>query len=190
APAAAPDLLAPELRSLNTAAIVVDDTRIALGKIARAHRRAWAGERRRLVAITGSAGKTTTKELTRCALAMAGTTHAAEGSLNNETGLPLTLLGLRLFHQFGVVEMGMRGLGQIEYLTKIAEPDVAVVVNAGSAHIELLGSTDAIAQAKSEIWLGLRPGGTVVLPAGDLRLEYWARQHQPTARHVTFGEGD
>jgi murE/murF fusion protein len=187
APAAAPELLAPELRSLNTAAIVVDDTRIAVGKIARAHRRAWA---KKLVAITGSAGKTTTKELTRCALTMAGTTHAAEGSLNNETGLPLTLLGLRLFHQYGVVEMGMRGAGQIEYLTKIAEPDIAVVVNAGTAHIELLGSTDAIAKAKAEIWLGLRAGGTVILPAGDARLEYWAKEHQPKARHVTFGEGD
>jgi len=168
-------------------AIIVDDTRIALGKIARAHRRAWA---HKIVAITGSAGKTTTKELTRAALAMAGTTHAAHGSLNNETGVPLTLLALRLFHQFGVVEMGMRGLGQIAYLTRIAEPDIAVVVNAGTAHIELLGSTDAIAQAKAEIWLGLRPGGTVILPAGDVRLEYWAKQHQPSARHVTFGEGD
>ncbi|HEY5946065.1 MAG TPA: UDP-N-acetylmuramoyl-tripeptide--D-alanyl-D-alanine ligase, partial [Kofleriaceae bacterium] len=190
APAAAPELLAPELRTLRTAAIIVDDTRIALGKIARAHRRAWADESHRIVAITGSAGKTTTKELTRCALAMAGTTHAAEGSLNNETGLPLTLLGLRLFHQFGVVEMGMRGVGQIEYLTKIAEPDIAVVVNAGTAHIELLGTTDAIARAKAEIWLGLRPGGTVILPAGDERLEMLAKHHQPRARHVTFGEGD
>jgi murE/murF fusion protein len=190
APAAAPELLAPELRELKTAAIVVEDTRIALGKIARAHRRAWAEEDRRLVAITGSAGKTTTKELTRSALVMAGTTHAAEGSLNNETGLPLTLLGLRLFHQFGVVEMGMRGMGQIEYLTKIAEPDIAVVVNAGSAHIELLGSTDAIAQAKGEIWLGLRHGGTAILPAGDARLYRWAHQNAPHARFVTFGDGD
>jgi murE/murF fusion protein len=167
--------------------IRVADTRIALGKMARAHRRAWA---KKLVAITGSAGKTTTKELTRAALAMHGTTHAAEGSLNNETGVPLTLLGLRLFHELAVVEMGMRGLGQIEYLTRLAEPDIAVVVNAGTAHIELLGSTDAIAQAKAEIWLGLRPGGTVILPAGDVRLEKWAREHQPHARHVTFGEGD
>ncbi|MBV8760470.1 MAG: UDP-N-acetylmuramoyl-L-alanyl-D-glutamate--2,6-diaminopimelate ligase [Deltaproteobacteria bacterium] len=167
--------------------IRVTDTRLAIGKLARAHRRAWA---KKLVAITGSAGKTTTKELTRAALAMAGTTHAAEGSLNNETGVPLTLLGLRLFHEYGVVEMGMRGLGQIEYLTKIAEPDIAVVVNAGTAHIELLGSTDAIAQAKAEIWIGLQPGGTVILPAGDLRLERAAREHQPHARHVTFGEGD
>ena len=190
APAAAPELLAPELRALRTAAIVVDDTRIAYGKLARAHRRSWEGGARKLVAITGSAGKTTTKELTRAALAMAGTTHAGEGSLNNETGVPTTLLGLRLFHHFGVVEMGMRGAGQIEYLTKIAEPDVAVVLNAGTAHIELLGSTDAIAKAKAEIWIGVRPGGTVILPAGDQRLEYWAREHQPGARHVTFGEGD
>jgi murE/murF fusion protein len=165
--------------------IIVADTRIALGKLAHAHRRAWA---KTIVAITGSAGKTTTKELTRAALAMAGTTLAAEGSLNNETGVPLTLLALRRFHAFGVIEMGMRGLGQIEYLTRLAEPDVAVVVNAGTAHIELLGSTDAIAQAKAEIWLGLRPGGTVVLPAGDARLEAWGRQHRPDARRITFGD--
>ena len=167
--------------------LVVEDARIALGKLARAHRRAWAGK---LVAITGSAGKTTTKELTRAALAGSAPTLAAEGSLNNETGVPLTVLALRLFHTYGVIEMGMRGAGQIEYLTKIAEPDVAVVVNAGTAHIELLGSTDAIAQAKGEIWLGLREHGTVVLPADDARLELLARTHRPHARHVTFGDTD
>src|SRR5690349_5961096 len=86
--------------------------------------------------------------------------------------------------------MGMRGAGQIEYLTRIAEPDVAVVVNAGTAHIELLGSTEAIAKAKAEIWLGLKPGGTVVRPSDDDRLEKWAREHQPHARQVTFGEAD
>ena len=167
--------------------IVVGDTRDGIGRVAREHRRRWPGK---LVAITGSAGKTTTKELTRAALAMAATTRAADGSLNNETGVPLTLLALRRFHEFGVVEMGMRGKGQIEYLTRLAEPDVAVVVNAGSAHIELLGSTDAIAAAKSEIWLGLRAGGTVVRPADDKRLEKWAREFQPRARNVTFGEAD
>jgi murE/murF fusion protein len=166
-------------------AILVEDTRVALGAIARAHRQRWAGK---LVAVTGSAGKTTTKDLIRAALAEAGPTHAAAGSLNNETGLPLAVLGLRDLHAFGVVEMGMRGPGQIEYLTKIAEPDVAVVINAGTAHIELLGSTDAIAQAKAEIWLGLRAGGAVVRPAGDERLARWARQHRPDARHVTFGD--
>jgi murE/murF fusion protein len=180
--------LVPELaKGLTAAAIEVDDTRIGLGKLARAHRRAWA---KTIVAITGSAGKTTTKELARSALAMSGTTLAAEGSLNNETGVPLTLLGLRLFHEYGVIEMGMRGLGQIEYLTRLAEPDVAVVVNAGTAHIELLGSTDNIAKAKAEIWLGMKPTGTIVRPVEDLRLEQHAREHQPRARHVTFGEID
>src|SRR5439155_5771495 len=164
-------------------AIVVRDCRVALGALARAHRRRWPGA---LIAITGSAGKTTTKELTRAALALAGPTHAADGSLNNETGVPLTVLGLRAFHAFGVLEMGMRGAGQIEYLTQIAEPDVAVVVNAGTAHIELLGSTDAIAAAKSEIWLGLRDGGTIVRPAGDDRLAAWAHRHRPDAVQLTF----
>ncbi len=174
--------------------IIVGDTRTALGKIAHAHRLRWGvpgvegQDTQRIVAITGSAGKTTTKELARAALAAAGTTHAAEGSLNNETGVPLTLLGLRAFHQFGVIEMGMRGAGQIEYLTRIAEPDIAVVVNAGTAHIELLGSTDAIARAKAEIWLGLRDGGTIVYPIDDPRLLALAREHKPHARIVSFGE--
>src|SRR5262249_37713575 len=141
---------------LTASVIVVEDTRLAIAEIAKSHRARWAGK---LVAVTGSAGKTTTKELVRAALGAAGATHGADGSLNNETGVPLTLLGLRPFHAFGVVEMGMRGKGQIEHLTKTAEPDVAVVVNAGTAHIELLGSTDAIAEAKAEIWMGLRDGG-------------------------------
>ena len=174
--------------------IIVGDARLALGKLAHAHRMRWAvpavegQDTKQIVAITGSAGKTTTKELAGAALAAAGTTHAAEGSLNNETGVPLTLLGLRAFHQFGVIEMGMRGAGQIEYLTKIAEPDVAVVVNAGTAHIELLGSTEAIARAKAEIWLGLRDGGTIVYPFDDPRLLALARTHRPHARIVSFGE--
>ena len=167
--------------------IEVGDTRTALGLVGAAHRRRWTGK---LVAITGSAGKTTTKELTRAALAEVAATSAAEGSFNNETGLPQALLALRDHHRFGVVEMGMRGAGQIAYLTKLAEPDVAVVVNAGTAHIELLGSTDAIAHAKAEIWLGLRDGGAVVRPADDERLAVLARAHRPGLRHVTFGEDE
>ena len=128
---------------------------------------------------------TTTKQLTAAALGAAEVTHAAVGSLNNETGLPLTLLGLRAHHRFGVVEMGMRGAGQIEYLTRIARPDVAVVVNAGVAHLELLGSRDAIAQAKGEIWQGLAPGGVIVRPADDERLARWAHTHAPGARTLT-----
>jgi murE/murF fusion protein len=172
-------------------AITVADTRLALGLVGRAHRCAWgeADAARRLVAITGSSGKTTTKELTRAALGAAGATLAPDGSLNNETGVPLTLLGLRAHHRYAVVEMGMRGVGQIRYLTELAEPDVAVVVNAGTAHIELLGSTEAIARAKAEIWSGLRPGGVVVRPADDDRFTALVAEAAPAgARILTFGE--
>jgi murE/murF fusion protein len=165
----------------DAAVVEVDDTTAAIGGLARAHRERWDGV---LVAVTGSSGKTTTKQLAAAALAAAGATHAAAGSLNNETGVPLTLLGLRAHHKFAVVEMGMRGAGQIEYLTRIAEPDVAVVVNAGTAHVELLGSTDAIAAAKAEIWRGLRPGGVIVRPADDPRLAALA----PAGRTLTFGD--
>ncbi len=172
------------------AAIEVDDPLIALGQLAGVHRARWgqADPGRRLVAVTGSAGKTTTKELVRAAFAGAGATHAAPGSLNNETGVPLTLLGLRDHHQFAVVEMGMRGAGQIEYLTRFSRPDVAVVVNAGTAHIELLGTTDAIARAKAEIWLGLADGGIAIAPGDDERLLALAVANAPAARLVTFGE--
>jgi len=164
----------------------VDDTRLALGELAREHRRWWASSNgdTRLVAITGSAGKTTTKDLTAAALARGGATHAARGSLNNETGVPLTLLGLRVHHRFAVIEMGMRGVGQIAYLVGFAEPDVAAVVNAGTAHIELLRSTDAIADAKSEIYAGAT---IAVAPADDPRLIERARA--AAAMSVTFGEG-
>ncbi len=174
--------------------IVVADPTLALGKLAAAHRQWWrrANPAARLVAITGSSGKTTTKQLTTAALAAADLTHSAVGSLNNETGLPLSLLGLRAHHRFGVVEMGMRGLGQIQYLTELARPDVAVVVNAGVAHLELLGSREAIAQAKGEIWLGLPTGdqaaaGTIVRPADDASLARWAAEHAPGARTLLVG---
>ncbi|MBP9208309.1 MAG: UDP-N-acetylmuramoyl-L-alanyl-D-glutamate--2,6-diaminopimelate ligase [Kofleriaceae bacterium] len=177
--------------------IAVDDTRLAIGRLGQAHRRRWgapaagadAEAAPRLIAITGSSGKTTTKELTRAALARAAPTLAADGSLNNETGVPLTLLALRAHHRVAVVEMGMRGRGQIEYLTRLAEPDVAVVVNAGSAHIELLGSTEAIAAAKAEIWLGLRPGGVAIVPADDERLIALAARLAPLGcKQLRFGE--
>ena len=174
----------------DAAVIEVADPLRGLAELAAGHRQRWAATTpaARLIAITGSAGKTTTKELTRAALAAAAPTHAAVGSNNNETGVPLTVLGLRPHHRFGVLEMGMRGAGQIEYLTRFARPDIAAVVNAGTAHIELLGSTDAIAAAKGEIYLGLTDGGTAIAPADDDRLLAHARRHAPTARLLTFGE--
>jgi murE/murF fusion protein len=174
---------------LGSAAVIeVDDPRVAIAQVAGAHRQRWGQDAAaRLVAITGSAGKTTTKELTRAALAAVGSTHAAAGSLNNETGVPLTLLGLRAHHRFGVIEMGMRGAGQIDYLTQFTRPDVAAVVNAGTAHIELLGSTDAIAAAKGEIYGGLGPSGVAIAPHDDPRLLAAAKARAPHARLITFG---
>jgi UDP-N-acetylmuramoyl-tripeptide--D-alanyl-D-alanine ligase len=151
-------------------------------------RRRWGG---RLVGVTGSTGKTTTKGLIAAMLGGAvgpAEVLATEGSLNNETGVPLTLARLAPGHRFAVVEMGMRGLGQIDYLAELAEPDVGVVVNAGTAHVGVVGSAEAIAEGKSEIWGRLRSGGVAVYPAADARLAGLARGRW-SGRHVTFGPG-
>jgi len=162
----------------------VRDVRLALAQLGRHVRRRWDGP---LVGITGSAGKTTTKELVG---AMLGPhTLMSEASLNNETGVPLSLLRLRPWHRSAVVEMGMRGLGQIDYLAEWSEPDVGVVVNAGTAHVGVVGSAAAIARAKSEIWGRLRPGGRAVYPHEDDRLGALAIERGvPPERQVAFGE--
>ena len=124
-----------------------------------------------VVAVTGSAGKTTTRELIRSALAPLGPIWASSGNENNDVGVPLTLLGAGPDQVALVVEMGMRGLGEIERLSRCASPDVAVITNIGTAHIGRLGSREAIATAKCEIVAGLRPDGLVVIPAGDPLLD-------------------
>ena len=108
-----------------------------------------------VVAVTGSAGKTTTRELIRAALAPLGSVWASSGNENNDIGVPLTLLGASPGQVAVVVEMGMRGLGEIERLSRCARPDVAVITNIGTAHIGRLGSRGAIATAKCEITTGL-----------------------------------
>jgi len=124
-----------------------------------------------VVAVTGSAGKTTTRELIRAALAPLGPIWASSGNENNDIGVPLTLLGAGSAHRAVVVEMGMRGLGEIDRLSRTAQPDVAVITNIGTAHIGRLGSREAIATAKCEITAALRPDGLVVIPAGDPLLD-------------------
>jgi UDP-N-acetylmuramoyl-tripeptide--D-alanyl-D-alanine ligase len=132
--------------------------------------------RRRLklpvVAVTGSAGKTTTRELIKAALASLGPVVASSGNENNDVGAPLTLLKADEATAALVVEMGMRGLGEIDRLSRCAEPDVAVITNIGTAHIGRLGSREAIGQAKCEITAGLGPNGVLVIPAGDPLLEH------------------
>ena len=124
-----------------------------------------------VVAVTGSAGKTTTRELIRAVLAPLGPVLASSGNENNDIGVPLTLLKAGSAHRAVVVEMGMRGLGEIERLSQCASPDVAVITNIGTAHIGRLGSRAAIATAKCEITTCLAAGGLVVIPAGDPLLE-------------------
>ncbi|CAK6692571.1 UDP-N-acetylmuramoyl-tripeptide--D-alanyl-D-alanine ligase [Cyanobium usitatum str. Tous] len=124
-----------------------------------------------VVAVTGSAGKTTTRELIRSALAPLGPIWASSGNENNDVGVPLTLLGAGPDQAAVVVEMGMRGLGEIERLSRCASPDVAVITNIGTAHIGRLGSREAIATAKCEIVAGLGTDGLVVIPAGDPLLD-------------------
>ena len=146
----------------------VDDTLLGYQQLALLHRRALG---KPLVAVTGSAGKTTTRELIRATLAPLGAIQASEGNNNNDVGVPLTVLGATEADAALVIEMGMRGPGEIERLSRCTEPDLAVITNIGTAHIGRLGSREAIAAAKCEITAGLHPQGTVVIPAGDPLLE-------------------
>lgn len=116
-----------------------------------------------VVAVTGSVGKTTTKELIAAVLSLRGRVLKSQANHNNEIGVPKTLLKLTPEHDFAVIEMGMRGLGEIELLTQIAAPDIGVITNVGTAHIERLGSREAIAQAKCELLARMSPAGVAVL---------------------------
>jgi UDP-N-acetylmuramoyl-tripeptide--D-alanyl-D-alanine ligase len=147
---------------------IVDDTLAAYQTLALLHRRTLGAP---VVAVTGSAGKTTTRELIRAALASLGSVVASRGNENNDIGVPRTLLRTPDDAGALVVEMAMRGLHEIERLSNCSEPDLAVITNIGTAHIGRLGSREAIATAKCEITAALRPDGVVVIPAGDPLLE-------------------
>ncbi len=167
--------------------LVVYNTLSALGQLASA----WRGQfSMPLVALTGSSGKTTVKEMLaailREACADAGAVLATRGNLNNDIGVPLTLLELRAHHRYAVIEMGMNHSGEIRQLTKLARPDVALIVNAGRAHIEFLGSEEAIARAKGEIFEGLSAAGTAVINADDQYAPLW-RELAGVYRRVEFG---
>lgn len=140
-------------------AIVVEDTRKALGDIARQERLRLGC---RVVAITGSVGKSTTKEMTAAVLGRRYRTSKTPANFNNDIGLPLSILALPEDTEVAVLELGMNHFGEMSYLTSIARPDVAVITNIGTMHIENLGSREGILQAKLEILEGLREGGRVV----------------------------
>ena len=150
------------------ATVVVDDTLSAYQQIALAWRRQLHCP---VVAVTGSAGKTTTRELIKACLSPLGAIESSVGNENNDIGVPRTMVRSNSSHAGLVLEMGMRGLGEIHRLSVCAEPDVAVITNIGTAHIGRLGSRAAIAQAKCEITDRLKPSGLLVIPAGDPLLE-------------------
>lgn len=162
--------------------VVVEDTLRALGSLAAAHRREL---RPKVIAITGSTGKTTTKEMTAAILSQGWATARTPGNYNNEVGVPLALLGLDPSHRAAVIEVAMRGRGQIAYLADMARPDVGVVTNIGVSHMELLGSRQAIAEAKGELLEALAPDGAAVLNAGDDFYDYLASRTR--ARVIAFG---
>ncbi len=139
-----------------------------------------------VVAITGSVGKTTTKEIIAAALSQFGSVLKTQANYNNEIGVPKTLLGLTTEHDYAVVEMGMRGLEEIALLTQIARPNVALITNVGTAHIGRLGSREAIAQAKCELLRELPADGTAVLNHDDARLMSTAAKFWSGAQ-ITYG---
>jgi UDP-N-acetylmuramoyl-tripeptide--D-alanyl-D-alanine ligase len=164
------------------AVIAVDDPLVALGSLARAWRRELGAK---VVGITGSTGKTSTKDLLAGMLAPHLRVVATHANLNTEIGLPLTILGAPAGTEALVLEMAMRGKGQIAELVAIAEPDVGVITNVGPVHLELLGSVEAVAAAKAELVRDLRPGATAVLPAGEPLLDSHLRDDITVVR---FGE--
>jgi UDP-N-acetylmuramoyl-tripeptide--D-alanyl-D-alanine ligase len=153
--------------------VQVRDTQKALGLIALHNRRQFTGK---LVALTGSAGKTSCKEMLAAMLSLCGETLATEGNLNNEIGVPLTLLKIATEHRFAVVEMGAAKAGDIAYLCDFVEADIAVLTNAMAAHIEGFGSLDQVARTKGEIFEGLVDGGLAVINADSPYAEQWHRQ--------------
>jgi UDP-N-acetylmuramoyl-tripeptide--D-alanyl-D-alanine ligase len=171
------------------AQVVVDDTLAALGRLSAAWRNRFALP---VVALTGSNGKTTVKEMLAAILAAhcggRGPVLATRGNLNNAIGVPLTLLRLREQHRYAVVEMGMNHVGEIDCLTRLASPTVALVNNAQRAHLGPMGSLDTIAEAKGEIYAGLRAGGVALVNADDRFAGYW-RGLNAGRRVVSFGFG-
>ena len=148
----------------------VADTRLALGCLGAAWRQRFT---RPLVALTGSNGKTTVKEMIAAILRCRGRVLATAGNLNNELGVPLTLLKLDA-EDYAVIEMGANHGGEIAYLTGLARPDVALINNAGPAHLEGFGDLDGVARGKGEIYGGLGPDGVAIINRDDVYADYWS----------------
>ena len=150
--------------------LVVADTRLALGQLAAAWRQQFTIP---VIAITGSNGKTTVKEMLASICAQRGEVLFTRGNLNNDIGVPLTLLQINQSHDFAVIELGANHAGEIAYLTQMVKPNVALINNAGPAHLEGFGSLAGVAQAKGEIYNGLAANGIGIVNADDAFASLW-----------------
>ena len=172
------------LRRNNKSIILVKDTIKALGDLAKYKRDTFTNP---VIAITGSAGKTSTKDIVYSVLKEKYNAHKTIGNQNNHIGLPLTVLALDSKTEVLVLEMGMNHLGEIRYLTNIAKPDVAIITNVGTAHIGNLGSRENILKAKLEILEGLKPGGTVIINNDNDLLHEWYLENKDEYKVITIG---
>ncbi len=169
---------------VNIPLIRVEDTRLGLGQLAAYWRDRFALP---VIGVTGSNGKTTVKEMIAAILRQVTANGkvvanepvdavlATEGNLNNDIGVPQMLLRLRQYHRYAVIEMGMNHRGEISYLTQLAKPTIALITNTGEAHIEGLGSVEAVARAKAEIFEGLDQQGTAIINADDQYASLWRK---------------
>jgi UDP-N-acetylmuramoyl-tripeptide--D-alanyl-D-alanine ligase len=175
--------VAPETNEAAPAVICVADTEQALQELALGHRQRFQGS---VVAVTGSNGKTTVKEMTASVLQTWFSTHKTSGNLNNQIGVPLAVLSLDVMKRALVLELGMNHLGEISRLCEIARPDVGVITNIGLAHLGCLGSVEAIQQAKGELTASLDASGVAIVNADDPRALALGRQS--AGRLITFGQ--
>ena len=163
--------------------IKVKNTRKAMGLLAKSWREKITIP---LIAITGSNGKTTVKEMVTNILSTVSSVHATPGNLNNDIGVPKTLFGLNKNHNYAVVEMGANNSGEIEWLSKISLPNVAVITQCAPAHLEGFKNIESVAKAKAEIYLGLQSSGTAIINADDIYADFWKNSCKEI-NQVTFG---
>lgn len=166
--------------------VVVDDTRLALGRLGRAWRQRMSAT---VVAVTGSNGKTSVKEMIAAILSKVAPTLATEGNLNNDIGVPLMLMRIQPEHRFAVIEMGTNHPGEIGYLTGLGLPDIALITNAGTAHLENLGSVEGVAREKGDIYSGLTNEGVAIINNDDVYAGYW-RELNRCRKVMSFGVSD
>lgn len=159
-----------ELNTKDIVQFIVEDTRLALGLLGSAVK---ADVAPKTIAITGSVGKTTVKEMTAKILSLNAKVLATRGNFNNDIGVPLTLLRLKPDDKYAVIELGANHVGEIDYTSNLVKPDVATICNVAEAHLEGFGSIDGVAKAKGEIFNGLSDAGTAVLNFDSTYHDFW-----------------